>query len=188
MQSKKAFGRSCALPWEKRLLYPLNRSLGGPRNSSAPLEEVNKYFLSMLGTEPEFLGSPARNAVTAAITPFHFLKSIWKDVETFLFVFQNSNEFVLGAPGVLEWRGKLICVPPSEHYVHSCVVLRKLRIQIKSHRYDFCFISGTIIRMKPGEFSGGTPRWRRSQGDYYIAEVPNALKSNAIPLNVFLGK
>ena len=42
--------------------------------------------------------------------------------------------------------------------------------------------------MKSGEFSGGIPRWRRSQGDYYIAEVPNALKSNAIPLNVLLGK
>jgi hypothetical protein len=42
--------------------------------------------------------------------------------------------------------------------------------------------------MKSGEISGGTPRRRRSQADYYIAEVPNALKSNAIPHNVFLGK
>jgi len=95
---------------------------------------------------------------------------------------------VLGAPGVLEWRGKLICAPPSEHYLRSFVVLGKFRTQIMNQRYDFCFISGTIIRMKSGEFSGGTPRWRRSQGDYYIAEVPNALKSNAIPLNVLLGK
>ncbi|GFG35325.1 hypothetical protein Cfor_01366, partial [Coptotermes formosanus] len=63
---------------------------------------------------------------------------------------KDSDEFVLGAPGVLEWRG-------------------------------------TIIRMKSGDFSGGTPRRRRSQEDYYIAEVPNALKSNAIPMNVLLG-
>jgi hypothetical protein len=32
--------------------------------------------LYMLGTEPEFLVSQARSAVTAAITPFRFLKSI----------------------------------------------------------------------------------------------------------------
>ena len=68
------------------------------------------------------------------------------------------------------------------------VVPRKFRNQIKNHRYDFCFISGTIIRMKSGEIAGGTPRRRRSHGDYYVAEVPNALKSNAIPMNVFLGK
>jgi hypothetical protein len=104
------------------------------------------------------------------------------------FVFQNSNEFVLGAPGVLEWRGKLIFAPPSEHYLRSFVVLRKFRTKIKFHKCNSCFISGTIIRMKSGDFSGGTPRRRRSQEDYYIAEVPNALKSNAIPLNVLLGK
>lgn len=73
----------------------------------------------MLGTEPEFLGKPELSAVTAAITPNLFLKTIWKDVETCLFVFQDSNEFVLGAPGVLEWRGKLIYAPRSEHYVIS---------------------------------------------------------------------
>jgi hypothetical protein len=95
---------------------------------------------------------------------------------------------VLGAPGVLEWRGKSIYAPPSENYLRSFVVLRKFRTQNNNHRYDFCFIPGTIIRMKSAEFSGGIPRWRRSQGDYYIAEVPDALKSNAIPLNVLLGK
>lgn len=95
---------------------------------------------------------------------------------------------MLGAPGVLEWRGKLIFDPPSERSVRSFVVLRKLRHQIKTHNCDSCFISGTIIRMKSGDFSGGTPRRRRSQEDYYIAEVPNALKSNAIPMNVLLGK
>ena len=95
---------------------------------------------------------------------------------------------MLGAPGVLEWRGKLNYAPSSEHYLLSFVVPRKFRTQIKNHRHDFCFISGTIIRMKSGEISGGTPRRRRSHGDYYIAEVPNALKSNAIPMNVLLGK
>jgi hypothetical protein len=42
--------------------------------------------------------------------------------------------------------------------------------------------------MRSGEISGGIPRRRRRQEDYYIAEVPNALKSNAIPDNVYLGK
>lgn len=95
---------------------------------------------------------------------------------------------MLGAPGVLDWRGKLVCAPPSEHNLRSFVVLRKFRTKIKNHRYDFCLISGTIIRMRSGEISGGIPRRRRRQEDYYIAEVPNALKSNAIPDNVYLGK
>lgn len=95
---------------------------------------------------------------------------------------------MLGAPGVLEWRGKLINASPSEHYLLSFVVPGRFRIQIKDHRYDFCFISGTIIRMKSGEFSDGTPRRRRSNEDYYVAQVPNALKSNAIPYYVLLGK
>ncbi|PNF29696.1 hypothetical protein B7P43_G13069, partial [Cryptotermes secundus] len=63
---------------------------------------------------------------------------------------QGSNEFLLGAPGLLDWRG-------------------------------------TVIRMRDGEFSSGSPRRRRSQGNYYFAEVPNALKSSGIPLNSYLG-
>lgn len=75
-----------------------------------------------------------------------------------------------------------------QNIIYFLVVPRKFRTQIKNHRYDFCFISGTLIRMKSGEISGGTARRRRSHGDYYIAEVPNALKSDAIPQYVLLGK
>lgn len=87
----------------------------GPGTNLHALKKEKKNSLCMLGSEPEFLGNPTRSAVTAAITTFRFLKSILKDVETYIFVFQNSNEFVLGAPGVFEWRGKLIFAPPSEH-------------------------------------------------------------------------
>ncbi|KDR08411.1 Integrin alpha-PS3 [Zootermopsis nevadensis] len=41
--------------------------------------------------------------------------------------------------------------------------------------------------MRDGELSGGSPRRRRNHENYYFAEVPNALKSNTVPMNSYLG-
>jgi hypothetical protein len=69
-----------------------------------------------------------------------FIKSrpIRRDFKTYIYIyifffffFQNSNEFVLGAPGVLEWRGKLISLLLQKVFYFRLWYLKSLGLKFR---------------------------------------------------------